>query len=268
MTPHTRTDDRALDDAVAWVLGSMPAADRPLYASHLAACPLCRAEVDALARTSTELARLAETEPDQTLAARLEVRLDALTANQPASASASAHAASSSNAHANPSASAHAGSSASAHAPSAATGASCAATPPRGGATASGAAPAAPAAQPWRQWAADVADDMFLSRADDSAWEPTAHPGVETRRLFVDAAARRATMLIRMAAGTSYPAHVHGGIEECFVLEGEIHVGDTTMHAGDFQRCETASRHGIQSTRTGCTLLIVSSLDDEIVGGD
>ena len=74
------------------------------------------------------------------------------------------------------------------------------------------------------------------------------------------------TMLIRMAPGTAYPAHRHGGAEECYVLEGDLHVGDDiVMHAGDYQRAEAGSTHPVQSTRGGCLLLLTSSLRDELV---
>jgi anti-sigma factor ChrR (cupin superfamily) len=69
-----------------------------------------------------------------------------------------------------------------------------------------------------------------------------------------------------MAPGTSYPAHRHGGAEECFVLEGDLRVGaDLHMRAGDFQRAEEGSVHPDQTTDHGCVLLIVSSTADEIL---
>jgi anti-sigma factor ChrR (cupin superfamily) len=122
--------------------------------------------------------------------------------------------------------------------------------------------------QPWKRWQGDtMRDDLFLVRAGEGEWEPTAVPGVETRRLYVDVKARRATMLVRMAAHTSYPAHLHGGPEECYVLDGDIRVHDVVMHRGDYQRADLGSTHHVQSTDEGCLLLLVSSLDDEIVGG-
>jgi len=72
-------------------------------------------------------------------------------------------------------------------------------------------------------------------------------------------------MMVRMAAGTSWPAHIHAGPEECYVLAGDLRVGELHMHAGDFQRAEAGSRHGVQSTEGGCTLLLVSSLHDTLV---
>ena len=134
-----------------------------------------------------------------------------------------------------------------------------------------------PAIQTWKRWTADalgaggaagaaaVPADMLFRGASERDWEPTGAPGVEARRLFVDPAADRVTMMVRMAAGTSWPAHVHAGPEECYVLAGDLRVDELHMHAGDYQRAEAGSRHGVQSTEGGCTLLLVSSLHDTLV---
>jgi anti-sigma factor ChrR (cupin superfamily) len=131
------------------------------------------------------------------------------------------------------------------------------------------AVPEAPPAQAWKQWQDDAASaaGFTLVARDESGWEQTIFEGVEARRLFVDAPNDRVTMLVRMAAGSSYPAHVHGGPEECYVLEGDLDVGDAVMRAGDYQRMERGATHLVQSTRTGCLLFIVSSLQDELLTG-
>jgi quercetin dioxygenase-like cupin family protein len=121
--------------------------------------------------------------------------------------------------------------------------------------------------QPWKEWRAPASTQplQYLS-SNNGAFEPTAVPGVEVRKLHVDAAEDKVTMLVRMAAGSSYPAHRHGGPEECFVLSGDLEVGDELeMHSGDFQRAAVGSVHPVQSTRGGCLLLITSSLKDELL---
>ena len=102
--------------------------------------------------------------------------------------------------------------------------------------------------------------------SESTGWTPTGVPGVEVRKLSVDPENDRMTFLARMAPGSSYPSHRHGGPEECFVLEGDLDVGDRRMRAGDFQRAEEGSVHPTESTREGCLLLIVSSLRDEMLG--
>lgn len=122
-----------------------------------------------------------------------------------------------------------------------------------------------PALQPWKAWNASKKSPMTFVFGGDGAFEPTAIPGIEARRLYVDEEGRRTTMLVRMAPGTSYPSHRHGGFEECFVLSGDLRVGDTVMHAGDYQFCRESTIHVDQSTEQGCLLFLVSSLDDDII---
>jgi len=126
----------------------------------------------------------------------------------------------------------------------------------------------------WRRWGAALptgastagfAAGMYAVAGDAGAWELTGIDGIEVKRLAADPTRRTATMLVRMAAGTSYPAHRHGGVEECLVLSGDLEVGERELKAGDFQRCQPDSVHPVQSTRGGCLLFISSSQDDELV---
>lgn len=137
----------------------------------------------------------------------------------------------------------------------------------RGGSGARGASRARPN-QVWKEWAAPLGvgpAGMSYAAAAGARFEPTGIDGIEVRRLAVDRERDQVTMLVRMAAGTSYPAHRHGGAEECFVLQGDIRVGSLHMHAGDFQRMELGTQHPVQTTDTGCMLLIVSSTSDELL---
>jgi anti-sigma factor ChrR (cupin superfamily) len=134
------------------------------------------------------------------------------------------------------------------------------------------AAPAAPAAdadtQVWKRWGRqDLVDSLFTLRRDATPWEITAVPGVYVRNLFADPDHHQVTMLVKMDPGTAYPPHRHAGVEECLVLEGDLHVAGRVLHAGDYQRAADESIHGIQSTENGCLLFIVSSTDDELVDG-
>lgn len=119
--------------------------------------------------------------------------------------------------------------------------------------------------QLWRRWAAEGGGGLYTCRANEGQWESLPLPGIQIRRLFSDPENDRATMLVRMAPGSAYPRHVHAGAEECFVLEGDLHVAGTVLRAGDYQRAAADSTHGVQHTEGGCLLLIVSSLSDELV---
>ncbi len=121
--------------------------------------------------------------------------------------------------------------------------------------------------QVWRRWnpSDTPSSDSYLQRSDEGKWEETGMEGISVRKLFVDSERQQVTMLVRMAPGTSYPPHRHGAAEECYVLEGDLRVGDVVMEAGDYQRVEESSVHGVQSSKDGCLLFILSSLHDEIL---
>lgn len=123
--------------------------------------------------------------------------------------------------------------------------------------------------QVWKSWEPVAADELapgiLTVRADrDDLWERTDCPGVLVKRLHVDPAARRVTMLVRMAAGSSYPGHRHAAREECLVLEGSLRVGTCRLERGDYQVATRGSAHLEQATDEGCLLLISSSMDDEL----
>jgi len=121
-------------------------------------------------------------------------------------------------------------------------------------------------AQTWKDWPAGAAGPATtVVTAAATPWEESGLAGIEVRRLFVDAAQERATMLMRMAPGSSYPAHRHGGAEDCYVLSGDLRHGDTVLRAGDYQYAAPGSEHEPQSTTAGCVLFVVSSLRDEIL---
>lgn len=131
-------------------------------------------------------------------------------------------------------------------------------------------AAAAPALdRTWQRWSGTpgetIAPGLVNVPSSDAGWETIGIAGISVKRLSVDASARKATMLIRMAPGTSYPRHRHASREECFVLEGSLKVGESLLRAGDFQVADENSIHDVQSTESGCLLLIVSSQDDELV---
>jgi mannose-6-phosphate isomerase-like protein (cupin superfamily) len=121
--------------------------------------------------------------------------------------------------------------------------------------------------QVWKAWTATSGgpgDLRFVSR-ESSPFIPLDIPGISARKLHVDAKANRVTMLVRMEPGTSYPPHRHGGFEECFVLEGDLRVGDAVLRAGDYQVVGEGSVHPIQSTTSGCLLFLSSSLSDQLL---
>ncbi len=124
-----------------------------------------------------------------------------------------------------------------------------------------------PSIQVWKGWRPNrhATAGLHVLRSTDGVWEETDCPGVRFRQLAVDEERRYVTMLVRMDPGSAYPPHRHAGREECFVLEGDLHVAGEVLRAGDYQCAAANSDHGVQSTEKGCLLLVVSSQTDELI---
>jgi anti-sigma factor ChrR (cupin superfamily) len=118
--------------------------------------------------------------------------------------------------------------------------------------------------QTWQAWPAADNSDLHVVRSSEDLWEQVI-PGVRAKRLYVDPHRDTVTMLIRMDPGASYLPHRHAGPEQCFVLEGDVGDGGFVVRAGDFQCAAEGTVHGAQRTESGCLLLIVSSLRDELL---
>jgi anti-sigma factor ChrR (cupin superfamily) len=102
---------------------------------------------------------------------------------------------------------------------------------------------------------------MFAIKSADLQWKPHRMKGVEVVVLFVDEVNRTRHLLVKAAAGVVYPLHQHAGIEEIFMLEGELIINDEVYLAGDYIRSYPNSIHA-PSTKTGCMFLIRACIDD------
>jgi anti-sigma factor ChrR (cupin superfamily) len=101
---------------------------------------------------------------------------------------------------------------------------------------------------------------VCVVRSREGAWTDTQHPGVRVRTLFVDRERRQYTALVRMAPGTSYPAHAHEGAEECLVIEGDLRFAGLVLRAGDFLRTPPGYSQGVQTTEQGCLLYLTTPM--------
>jgi putative transcriptional regulator len=99
----------------------------------------------------------------------------------------------------------------------------------------------------------------------EGLWKQMGTPGVSVRVLHIDRALKRVTTLVRMEAGTSYPRHRHHGPEESYVIDGDVHIAGAVLRKGDYQRADAESIHEEQFTEGGCTMLVISSPQDEIL---
>jgi quercetin dioxygenase-like cupin family protein len=96
-------------------------------------------------------------------------------------------------------------------------------------------------------------------RASDGDWQSTL-PGVKIKVLRRDVAAGNQTWLVRIEAGAVVPGHLHSQEEECLILEGELHVGDLVLRAGDAHIAAAGSTHPALLAPRGALLLLRSEI--------
>jgi DNA-binding NarL/FixJ family response regulator len=107
---------------------------------------------------------------------------------------------------------------------------------------------------------------LFIARTEGMEWQLGGVSGCQSKVLFVDDRQQCVTSLVRMQAGTHFPAHRHGGPEEVFMLEGDLVVEGQRMKPGDYCRAETTSIHSESYTESGCLFLLKASQHDQIIG--
>jgi anti-sigma factor ChrR (cupin superfamily) len=95
----------------------------------------------------------------------------------------------------------------------------------------------------------------------DPEWEEVA-PGISCRLLATDIGTARVSMLVRLAPGVAYPPHVHAGVEELHLLDGELVIDNRTLHPGDYNRGLPGESDALVWSETGCTCVLVTSARD------
>ena len=101
-------------------------------------------------------------------------------------------------------------------------------------------------------------------RSGEGRWFAQPIPGIEVKPLSVDKERRVATILMKFAPGAMFPAHDHGGAEECYVLSGSVRLGNLSLNEGDFHHAPADSRHGNLVSDNGCVLLLLVDADDYV----
>ena len=104
-----------------------------------------------------------------------------------------------------------------------------------------------------------------LVRAGEGRWIKTPFPGVELKQLFVDPFTGMITTLLRAAAGAIYPAHEHGGLEQVYVIDGDIVFDDHELDTGDYEVSAGHTHHSSLRAPEGCLALIIHSPHDRVL---
>lgn len=103
---------------------------------------------------------------------------------------------------------------------------------------------------------------MYETKSDTSAlaWSPTGWPDVSIKVLHKDESTGGMTGMMRMAAGSSIPAHSHTHTDQTvFVIEGDLIEDGVSYGPGSFFVAKAGSPHGPHGTSGGCVLLTTYS---------
>ena len=109
------------------------------------------------------------------------------------------------------------------------------------------------------------ADGAPIGRAPalrvESEWDEPA-PGIFCKLLATDTERNRVSMLVRLAPGVAYPPHEHAGVEELYLLHGELVIDDKKLYPGDYNRAEAGTGDRRVWSETGCTCVLLTSTQD------
>ena len=98
-------------------------------------------------------------------------------------------------------------------------------------------------------------------QAPEPDWAEGA-PGLFCKLLADDAERHRVSMLVRLLPNVSYPSHVHAGVEELHLLDGELWIDERKLVPGDYNRAEAPSADQRVWSETGCTCVLITSSRD------
>jgi anti-sigma factor ChrR (cupin superfamily) len=95
-------------------------------------------------------------------------------------------------------------------------------------------------------------------------WEEPAL-GISCQLLATDTEKGRISMLVRLAPGAEYPPHRHAGVEELYLLHGELMIDGKKLYPGDYIRAEAETVDHRVWTETGCTCVLLTSTKDVVL---
>lgn len=105
----------------------------------------------------------------------------------------------------------------------------------------------------------------FMPAASQTGWKQLPIPGASVKLLSVERERGYAVLLGKLEPGARYPAHVHTGPENFYILSGDLFVGNRKIVAGDFHHADEGSHHEENHSVEGCTLIAVLSTTDPLV---
>lgn len=99
------------------------------------------------------------------------------------------------------------------------------------------------------------------ARGVETEWNEVA-AGISCQLLAADRERHRVSMLVHLAPGVAYPPHTHAGVEELYLLHGELMIEDRKLYPGDYNRAEPGSGDQFVWSETGCICVLLTSTRD------
>lgn len=87
-------------------------------------------------------------------------------------------------------------------------------------------------------------------------------PGISCKVLATDVERSRLSMFVRLAPGGEYPPHTHAGIEQLYLLLGELWIDDRKIYSGGYNRAEPGTADKRVWSENGCACILVTSGSD------
>ena len=103
--------------------------------------------------------------------------------------------------------------------------------------------------------------------ASDDRWLPHPVPGIRMKVLALNKKRGYATLLLDVEPGTRFPAHHHGGAEECYVVSGSIFTCGRRLGPGDFVHADADTDHGELWTDEGAMVILVVPPEEHLPAG-
>lgn len=108
-----------------------------------------------------------------------------------------------------------------------------------------------------------VVDPAPIQSWNEPRWKEVTK-GISCKLLSTDQERDRTSMLVRLAPGSSYPSHRHSGVEELYLLDGELWIEQRKLESGDYHRAEPGSVEQRVWSQTGCLCLLITSPSDQL----
>lgn len=101
----------------------------------------------------------------------------------------------------------------------------------------------------------------FRFAADDT-WRAYPVAGIQMKVLARNAGGGYATLLLDVAPGARFPAHHHGGDEQCYVVSGSIYTLGRRLGPGDFLHALAGTDHSELYTDEGARVILIVPEDE------